>query len=86
MGEKYEMVEKYCPIKYTFSVDQATDNKILNDYNIIVHNLSLSKLKTHRKKNKNGGFWYTSEANDYRYFTERVQDANTPKQRLLHLL
>jgi len=80
-SEKYEMVRKYCPIRYSFSVDQAADNKILNDYKIIVHYLSLSKLKTHKKKNKKGGFWFTSEYNDYLYFTERVQSANTPKQK-----
>ncbi len=57
--EKYEMVNKYCPIKYTFTVDDATDSKILNDYKIIVHELLLSKTPTHKKKNKKGGFWYT---------------------------
>ena len=63
--EKYKMVNKYCPIVYNFSVDEATDSEILNDYQIIVHELQLSKLKSHKKKNKNGGFWYTSEKADY---------------------
>lgn len=80
-SEKYKMVQKYCPIKYEFSVDQATDNSILNDYHIIVHYVSLSKLKSHKKKSKKGGFWYTSEKDDYDYFTARVQEANTPKQK-----
>ncbi len=80
-SEKYKMVNKYCPIIYKFSVDQATDSDILNDYQIIVHELQLSKLKTHKKKNKNGGFWYTSEQADYNYFTSRVGDAQTPKQK-----
>ena len=48
--EKYNMVNKYCPIVYNYSVDQATDSKILNDYKIIVHELQLSKLKTHKRK------------------------------------
>jgi superfamily II DNA or RNA helicase len=79
--EKYKMVNKYCPIVYNFSVDEATDSDILNDYQIVVHELQLSKLKTHKKKNKNGGHWFTSEKGDYDYFTARVGDAQTPKQR-----
>lgn len=79
-SEKYRMVNKYCPIKFEFSVDEATDSKILNDYLIVVHNLRLSKLKTFKKKNKQGGFWFTSEQKDYEYCTERVITANTPKQ------
>ena len=79
--EKYKMVNKYCPIVYNYSVDEATDSNILNDYKIIVHELQLSKLKTHKKKAKNGGFWYTSEKADYDYFTSRVGDAQTQKQK-----
>ena len=75
------MVNKYCPIVYNYSVDEATDSNILNDYKIIVHELQLSKLKTHKKKAKNGGFWYTSEKADYDYFTSRVGDAQTQKQK-----
>ena len=41
-SEKGKMVNKYCPIKYSFSVDNATDNNILNDYKIVVHYLKLS--------------------------------------------
>ena len=79
--EKYKMVNKYCPIVYNYSVDEATDSNILNDYKIIVHELQLSKLKTHKKKNKNGGFWYTYEKDDYDYITARLGDAQTPKQK-----
>ena len=78
--EKYIMVQKYCPIKYTFTVDEATDNNILNDYQIIVHELLLAKTPTYKKKNKNGGFWYTSEYKDYEYVNGRFEEARTPKQ------
>jgi len=80
-SEKYKIVNKYCPIIYNFSVDQATDSDILNNYQIIVHELQLSKLKTQKKKNKNGGHWFTSEQDDYNYFTSRLGDAQTPKQK-----
>lgn len=79
-SEKGKMVQKYCPMKYLFNVDAATDSKILNDYKIIVHELELSKLPTLKKKSKNGGFWWTSEQKDYNYINGRVADAQTQKQ------
>ncbi len=79
-SEKGMLVQKYCPIKYTFTTDDATDSKILNDYKIIIHQLELSKLPSLKKKNKAGGFWYTSEKKDYDYVTNRLAQANTDKQ------
>ena len=75
------MVNKYCPVKYTFSVDDAADNDILNDYQIIVHELELSKIKNVKKSARDGRTWYTSELADYQYFTGALGDAQTPKQR-----
>lgn len=79
-SEKYSMVHKYCPIVYKFSVDDATDSKILNDYKIVIHQLELSKLPTLQKKNKSGGVWYTSEFKDYGYLNRRCQEAMSGKQ------
>lgn len=79
-SEKYRMVYKYCPIVFNFSVDQATDQKILNNYKIFIHKIELSKLQTLKKKKKNGGVWYTSERNDYEYLTRQLAEATTPKQ------
>ena len=45
----YRMVQKYCPMKYEFSVDQASDTKILNQYKIIIHHLRLSDTKSVEK-------------------------------------
>jgi len=78
---KGRLVQKYCPIKYTFDVDSATDSRILNDYKIIVHELELSKLPTLKKKNKKtGGVWYTNEAKDYQYYNGRIAEAQSQKQ------
>ena len=74
------LVQRYCPIRYSFGVDDATDSNILNDYKIIIHELELSKLPTLKKKNKNGGHWYTNEKKDYDYCSGRVSDAQSPKQ------
>ena len=79
---KYRLLDKYCPVKYTFTVDEATDSDILNDYRIIVHKLKLSKLKTCKKKNKKtGGTWFTSEHDDYNYVSQRFLQATTGKQK-----
>ena len=80
-SDKYRMVNKYCPVKFEFGVDEAASNKILNDYKIIVHNLELTKFKNLKKKNKKGGYWFTSEVDDYIYSTERYEAADTPKKR-----
>jgi len=79
-SEKYTMVQRYCPIVYEFSVDEATDSNILNDYKIIIHLLELSNGQNLQKKNKNGGVWYTSEVKDYAYLNRRWQEAMTGKQ------
>jgi len=80
-SEKYRMVSKYCPIVFKFSVDEATDEKILNDYRIFVHKIGLSRLQNLEKKSKKGGTWYTSEKNDYNYLTKELEQTNTPKRR-----
>ena len=79
-SEKGELVQKYCPIKYTFDVDDATNSNILNDYQIVIHELELSKLPTLKKKTKAGGHWYTTEQKDYAYVNGRIADAQTQKQ------
>jgi superfamily II DNA or RNA helicase len=80
--EKYRMVQKYCPMKYEFSVDQASDTKILNQYKIIIHHLRLSGVKSLEKNNKKtGGKWYTSEIDDYNYSTNRLEEADTMQKK-----
>ena len=71
-SEKYKLVNEYCPIVYDYTVDNATNDNILNDYKIYVHMLELSDKKTLSKKMKNGGFFKTSELRDYNYYTGRV--------------
>jgi len=80
-SEKYKMVQKYCPIIYEFSVDEATDQEILNDYQIVIHDLMLSKVRTLIKTTKDGQTWFTSEYKDYEYSTGRIMDAQTQKQK-----
>ena len=36
-SEKGKLVQEFCPVVYTFKADEAIENGILNDYQIIVH-------------------------------------------------
>jgi superfamily II DNA or RNA helicase len=81
MSEKYNMVYKYCHIVYTYTVDDATEDKILNDYKIFIHTLSLSTDLNLKKKKRGGGFWYSSESKDYNWLSNKVVEANTRKQK-----
>lgn len=80
-SEKGQMVARFCPIKYTYIVKDAVDDQILNDYKIIVHMLPLGTARDVAVPKKTGGVFYTSEFNQYEYWSQRVDDALTPKQK-----
>ena len=82
-GDKHMLISKYCPIVYDFNVDDATNSKILNDYKIIVHMLSMSNEKNIAKKRNDGGTWYVSEISDYEYMTNKIEDSYTPRSKEL---
>jgi len=79
--EKAIMVSQYCPIVYTYGVSNATESKILNDYRIIVHHLKLDAAKTIRKVRRDGKEYYTSEVNEYNYWTGRIENAISKKEK-----
>lgn len=70
----------HIPVVYNYITDDAVGDKILNDYQIIVHKLKLNKAKT-LKAGKAPKTWMTSEQESYNYWTNRVMSASTPKQR-----
>ena len=78
-SEKGEMVAKHCPIKFTYMVDDAVSDGILNDYIIYVHMLDLDNRKNYFKKTKTGGY-YTSEYEDYMYWCRSIDSANGQKE------
>lgn len=79
-SEKGKMVNKYCPIVYSYITDDAVEDKILNDYRIVVHTLSLDTRKNLLVKTK-AKSWYASELDNYRYWTNRVQNASSGKEK-----
>lgn len=86
-SEKGEMVSKYCPIIYSYITDDAVDDKILNDYKIIVHQLELSTVKNHRVSLKNGGSFTTSEREHYQYWSGRIAKTdNFAQQKIFRIM
>lgn len=70
----------HIPVVYNYITDDAVGDKILNDYRIIIHKLKLNKVKT-MKAGKPPKTWMTSEQESYNYWTNRVMNANSPKER-----
>ena len=78
-SEKGKLVNKYCPIVYEYTTDEAVEDEILNDYRIIVHSLNLNTAKTLRVE-KGGKVWFTSEFESYRYWSNRIESAVSLKE------
>lgn len=77
-SEKGKMISKFCPIVYNYDVETAVNDNILNDYEIIIHYLPLSKEKSMRIEHKDKA-WYTSEVESYNYWSNRIIAATNPK-------
>lgn len=69
------MINKYAPILYSYNTDEAIDDSILNDYNIVVHYVELDKNKN-IKVVKPNATWMTSELAVYNYWTGRVDNSH----------
>lgn len=76
--EKGKMCNFYCPKVYEYNVDDAVADKILNDYEIFVHELQLNNHPSIPVSGKNGDFM-TTEVKQYDYWTQRLLTANPGK-------
>jgi len=74
-GDKADLMYEYYPIRYRYTTDTAVDDKLLNDYRIIVHMLSLSPVKDIQVKTKKVTFT-TSEQKSYDYCTVKFNNAH----------
>jgi len=70
-SEKGRLVHEFCPVVYTFKADDAIENGILNDYQIIVHQLELNRDKGYVAEMKGKSF-VTSEYDNYTYWSRRL--------------
>jgi superfamily II DNA or RNA helicase len=73
-SEKGEMVAKYCPITYKYITDDAVEDGILNDYQIMIHYLKLDTRRNYMQKTRKGQF-PTSELVNYNYWTEKIMNS-----------
>ena len=78
-SEKAYMINKYCPIVYRYIIKKAVDDKILNDYRIVVHPLYLDSDKNVKLKHGNKE-WYSSEREIYDYWSKRINNSKTKKE------
>ncbi len=77
---KGKLVEEFCPIMIVYELDEAIKDGVLNDYSIIVHQLSLDTDLNHpvKFKNKKTGkdsIFNTSELKNYLYWTSQIEQA-----------
>ena len=70
-SEKGRLVNEFCPVVYTFKADDAIESKILNDYQIVVHELNLSTEKDYLVDMR-GKKFMTSEEQNYNYWSKRL--------------
>ena len=70
-SEKGKLVHEFCPVVFTFKADDAVENGILNDYQIIVHQIQLSDEKVYEAKMFNKSY-LTSETANYTYWSRRL--------------
>ena len=76
-SEKGKLVQEFCPVVYTFKADDAIENGILNDYQIIVHELSLDTRNNYPVALKTKSF-ITSELQNYNYWGQRLETGSGP--------
>jgi superfamily II DNA or RNA helicase len=84
--EKGKMVDEFCPIAYEYLVDDAVDDKILNDYKIYIHYVQLDTAKNLEQKTRNGNVFYTSEQQSYEYWTNRLSQASGKELQICRLM
>ena len=83
-SEKGRLVDEFCPIVYEFVTDSAVNNNILNDYQILVHELELSTKNNYLVEMKNKSF-KTSEQKNYSYWCNRI-DTGAGSMHMLRIM
>lgn len=80
--EKLPLIEKIAPVCFQVSTQQLQDKGMLNKSEFIFIHYPLSKAKTIQQKKKDGGMFFVSENDQYRYFDKEFQKALIVKSAL----
>jgi superfamily II DNA or RNA helicase len=83
-SEKGKLVNEFCPVVYTFKADDAVENGILNDYQIVVHQLELTHNKVFPVKTGNRQYM-ASEIDNYTYWSRRI-DVGSGNMHMLRVM
>lgn len=83
---KRMLIDKYAPVKFTYTTDEAVNDNMLNDYQIIVHPLELSDVKNIKKTKKDGTNYYLSEKDEYNYLTSKMSIVGTKEAMKLGII
>jgi superfamily II DNA or RNA helicase len=78
-GKKYKLIDEFCPIVYSYLVDEAVEDKILNNYIVKICYLDLDKKRNLQKTTKAGKVWYTSEKESYDFWTKSIDGTDNQK-------
>ena len=80
-GKRAQIAEKYFPTKFTYIIDQAIKDGLLNNYKIYVNKLELDPVRNITKTSKSGKVWRTSELDEYHYWCSQLDKPDlTPAQ------
>jgi len=79
-SEKGEIMQEFYPIVFSYQVDDAVDNGILNDYRIFIHPLHLSSANTLQTKQG----WKTSELKNYEWLTRKLSESRSDKEKFIN--
>ena len=83
-SEKGRLVQEFCPVVFTFKADDAIENGILNDYQIIVHKIKLGTTKNYKVEMRGKSFMTTEEQN-YTYWSRRI-DVGSGNMHMLRVM
>lgn len=86
-SDNYKMMAKYCPVVYSYLTEEAVEDKVLNNYQILVHLIEIDKNKNIKKINKKtGGVYYQSEENIYNFWSRKIWDSLTSKEKSMNAI
>jgi superfamily II DNA or RNA helicase len=78
-GEKGMLMREFYPIQYEYLTDHAISDGILNDYKIIVHELTLDNVNKNVEAGSKYKKFFTTELANYNYWTSRLETATYGK-------
>jgi superfamily II DNA or RNA helicase len=84
MGVKKRFMNRYAPVKYKYSTDDAVSDGVLNKYKVRIHLIDLNTKKT-LTRGPSGREFLVSEKQDYDYLCKKLEENPTDWARLARM-